>query len=72
MNYTAPYVMLLMRAASITWASGKGLGPGNREFFWVLWKGIEPIGEGHLGPNPFPLVEVMDASRIKSITHGAV
>ncbi len=32
MIYTAPCVMLLMRAASITWASGRGLGPGNREF----------------------------------------
>ena len=30
---TAPCVMLLMRAASITWASGRGLGPGNLEFF---------------------------------------
>ncbi len=25
--------MLLMRAASITWASGMGLGPGNLDFF---------------------------------------
>jgi hypothetical protein len=25
--YTAPFVMLLMRAASITWANGRGLGP---------------------------------------------
>ncbi len=33
MTYTAPCVMLLMRAASITWASGRGLGPGYREFF---------------------------------------
>ncbi len=31
--YTAPYVMLLMRATSITRASGRGLGPGNRDFF---------------------------------------
>ncbi len=30
--YTAPCVMLLMRAASITRASGRGLGPGNWEF----------------------------------------
>ena len=29
MIYTALCIMLLMRAASITWASGKGLGPGN-------------------------------------------
>jgi hypothetical protein len=33
MIYTAPCVMLLMWAASITRASGRGLGPGNREFF---------------------------------------
>jgi hypothetical protein len=33
MIYTAPYVMFLMRAASITRASGRGLGSGKREFF---------------------------------------
>jgi hypothetical protein len=33
MIYTTPCIMLLMRAASITWASGRGLGPGNLEFF---------------------------------------
>jgi hypothetical protein len=33
MIYAAPCVMFLMRAASITRASGRGLGPGNREFF---------------------------------------
>jgi hypothetical protein len=31
--YTAPHVMLLMRATAITRASGNGLGPGNRNFF---------------------------------------
>ena len=31
-DYTAPCVMLLMRAASITWASERGLGLGNFEF----------------------------------------
>ncbi len=31
--YSAPCVMLLMRAASITRASGRGLGPGNCDFF---------------------------------------
>jgi hypothetical protein len=30
--------------------SGRGLGPGNREFFWALLNGIELIGECHLGP----------------------
>ena len=33
MIYTALCVMLLIRTASITWASGKGLGPGNLAFF---------------------------------------
>ncbi len=38
MIYTAPCVMLLMRAATITWASGRGLGPGNRAFLGpVKW-----------------------------------
>jgi hypothetical protein len=38
MIYTAPCVMLLMRAASITWTSGRGLVPGNREFLGpVKW-----------------------------------
>jgi hypothetical protein len=38
MIYMAPCVILLMRAASITWASGRGLDPGNPEFFWVYVK----------------------------------
>jgi hypothetical protein len=33
MIYTAPCVMQLMRAVSITRASGRGMGPGNRDFF---------------------------------------
>jgi hypothetical protein len=33
MHLSGPCVMLVMRAASITWASGRGLGPGNLEFF---------------------------------------
>ncbi len=37
MIYAAPCIMLLMRAASITRASGRGLGPGNREFLGP-WK----------------------------------
>ncbi len=34
---------------SITRASGRGLGPGNGDF-WALWNGIESTGECHLGP----------------------
>jgi hypothetical protein len=33
MIYTAPCVTLLMRAVSITRASVRGMGPGNRDFF---------------------------------------
>jgi hypothetical protein len=31
-SYMALCIMLLMQAASITWASGRGLGPGNLFF----------------------------------------
>jgi hypothetical protein len=42
MIYTALCVMLLMRAAYITRASGRGLGPGNQEFFRPLkWYGAD-------------------------------
>jgi hypothetical protein len=37
-----PCVMLLMWAASIAWASGRGLGPGNRDFLGpVKWHRAE-------------------------------
>ncbi len=53
--------MFLMRAASITWASGRldaiSQGPKKSRFPW---------------PNPLPHALVMDAARIKSIMHGAV
>ncbi len=48
MIYTAPWVMLLMQPASILRASGRGLGPGNREFFGpVKWHRADRC---HLGP----------------------
>ncbi len=50
MIYTALCVMLLMRAASITWASGRGLGLGNREVFCEM-ASSGYIGERNLGPN---------------------
>ncbi len=67
MIYTALCVMLLMRAASITLASGRELGPGN----------LDAISQGTKkspfpGPNPLPLALLMDDTRIKRITHGAV
>jgi hypothetical protein len=66
-----------MRAASITWASGRGEGPGNLEFFgpqMTLAYRLDAISQGSKksrfpGPNPLPLALVMDAARIKSITH---
>ena len=74
--YPALCVMLLMRAASITWASGWGLGPGNLEFFGLqmaLVYRLDAVSKGlknsqYPGPNPLPLALVMDAARIKSIT----
>jgi hypothetical protein len=46
--YTAPCVMLLIRSASITWASGRGLCPGNRDFLgpvkWHRADKREPFG----------------------------
>jgi hypothetical protein len=73
-------VMLLMRAASITWASGRGLGPENLEFFgpqMALTYRLDDISQGPKKsqfprPNPLQLALVMDAARIKSIMHWAV
>jgi hypothetical protein len=69
-----------MRAASIIWASGRGLGPGNLEIFWpqmTLAYRLDAISQGPKnsrfpGPNPLPLALVKDAARIKSIRHGVV
>jgi hypothetical protein len=33
MIYSTPCIMLLMQTVSITRVSGRGLGPGNRDFF---------------------------------------
>ncbi len=71
--------MLLMQAESITWASGRGLGPG-LSTFWApkvtrlstqcLFTG--PKKSRFPGPNPLVFSLVMDAARIKSIMRGAV
>ncbi len=50
--------MLLMRAAYITLASERGLGPGH--FDW--WAPNQ-----FPGPNPLPLALVMDVARIKAL-----
>jgi hypothetical protein len=49
MIYTAPVRNVFDAGRYITWASGRGLGPGNGEFLG-LGNGIEPVGECHLGP----------------------
>jgi hypothetical protein len=47
MIYTAPCVTLLIRAPFITWASGRGLCPGNLEFF-VPQMALVPPTPSHL------------------------
>jgi hypothetical protein len=46
----SPVYNALDACLSITWGSGRGLGPGISQVFWALWNGNEPIGEFHLGP----------------------
>jgi hypothetical protein len=58
--------MLLVRAASITWANGRGLGLEIENFLGPV------IGECHLVPKKFPLALIKDAACIKSITHTTV
>jgi hypothetical protein len=80
MIYSALCVMLLMRAASTTRGSGRGLGPRNLDFFgleMVLPYRLDAISQGlknsqFPGHNPLPFALVIDAARIKSITHCAV
>ncbi len=70
----------MMRAASITWAIERGLGPENLEFFgsqMALAYQLDVISQAPKnsrfpGPNPLPLALIMDAASIKSITHRAV
>jgi hypothetical protein len=72
MIYTSPYLMIFDAGRSITWASGRGLGPGSFEFFgpqMALAYRLEAISQGpknsrFSGPNPLLLALVMDAARI--------
>jgi hypothetical protein len=80
MIYKDLCVMLLMRAAYITRASGRVLGPVNCDFIGpcemassrqacAMW-GQKKLR--FLGLNPLPLIQVMDSASIKRITHRAV
>ncbi len=42
----------------ITWESGRGLGPGNGEFFGSCEMASEPIGECHLGTKNLELFHI--------------
>jgi hypothetical protein len=70
--------MLLMRANPLLGqGGGRGVGPGNRDFFgpqMALAFRLNAISQGPKkyqfpGPSPLPPALVMDAARIKSITH---
>ncbi len=64
---------------SITRASGRALGPRNRDIFWRSMKGNELLGEWHLGPKkveisraqPSPTCQSNGVASTKSITYGA-
>jgi hypothetical protein len=68
---TALYVKLLMQGKSITWASGRGLGPGNLDLFWhqIAFTGPEKISISSV--NPLPLALVMDLPATKALRTGS-
>jgi len=63
---------------SITWGSGRGLGPGILVFFWpqmalaYLLNAISqgPKNSGIPGPNPLPLPQVMYMHPFKTLCTG--
>ncbi len=65
---------------SITWASGRGLGPGNLEFFrdkmTLIYRlnaiSQSPKNSQFLGPNPLPLALVMDMHASKTLRTGFI
>ncbi len=75
MIYTSLYVMIFDACRSITGASGKGLGPGNLEFFgpqMALAYQLDAISHGPKnswfpGPNPLSLSHVMDLHASKTL-----
>jgi hypothetical protein len=76
MIYMALYIMLLMRATSITRASGRGLRSGNRDYLGPYEIASSRNGECHLGPKkvkisgalPPPTSPSNEFPHIKSIT----
>jgi hypothetical protein len=80
MIYTSLYVIIFDACRSITLASGRGLCPGNLEFFgpqMALANQLDAISQSpensrFPGANPLPLALVMDMHASKNIAHGAV
>jgi hypothetical protein len=71
MIYMALSVMIFDAGRSITWASGRGLGPGNLEFFgpkMALAYRVDAISQGPIPPTCPRNV----SARIKNITHVAI
>jgi hypothetical protein len=69
MIYTSLYAMIFDGGRTITWASGRGLGPGNLEFFGPKWH--SPIGSMPFpGHNPLPLALVMNLNATKTLRTG--
>jgi hypothetical protein len=44
---------------SITRSRGRGLGPGNPDYFWALVNGIEPLGEWQFGPTTWVMNKLL-------------
>ncbi len=72
MIYTILCVMLLMRAASITWASGRGLGLGNINFFGPQMALAYPMPLHRAQKVFISRANPLTLASIKSILHWAV
>jgi hypothetical protein len=80
MIYTSLCVMIFGAGTSITWASGRWLGPGNPEFFgsqMALAYRLDAISQGlknscFPGPNPLPLALVMYLTHRKHFARGRI
>ncbi len=80
MIYTSLYVMIFDAGRFITWARGRGLDPGNLEFFepqMGLAYRLAAISQGPKsslfpGPNPLPLALVMKLHTSKTLLTGRI